>query len=766
MVKENWLAIFDEIVSETDIRNLHTRALAAFVDRYADGVASFVEARRKDDRELIVLDVRTGAPQHPACDIKKTERLAVLFIGNDAQPLVIMLRDDFPDTEHQQLVPEGFPAIICIDDRPWAEAELTWTPAELVERIVSWFHRAARGELQDARQPLDPNLMGSPLGFLIARSILAADVPEDLIAEHDAEHHHMLRVKRFADAGEINKSMEPFCIAAYRVPPESMTRFRYAPGNLDSLAAMLSERGIDLFADLKKRFGEWIAESETAAWRLNARFAVIVEMPIVAPGGELRDGTDHRAFVTTKSAGEIAVALGVAYSDENADVGSKVGYLRPFGKIDIDESAVAAIELQHAEVHLDFERDLATRLAGRNEPDTRRAVLIGAGAMGSHLADCLVREGRFKWTIIDDDRLLPHNLARHIARKGAVSRQKAGIVASHMNELLLDQEAVAEPIAANLFANGEAGDKIEKALSDADIIIDATASVVAERALSDHASDARRICTFFNPTGEAAVLLSEPLDRALTLRDLEAQYLGLVLRTDRLSRHLGVQADTIAYTGACRAITNRIPQSQVNVLTGLAASGLGKAVDSDEGSIAIWSISPEGAVTIDAVKPETALSYRVLDWVISIDAGLIQRIHDMRDERLPAETGGLLFGLVDIPASRIHLVDASLAPPDSKELPDGFERGIQGVEELLDSVRRRTAGQVRYVGEWHSHPPRASARPSTIDAQQIDWLAALMRMDSIPALMLIAGDSEFSVIFANETAYPINPENERPDEAA
>jgi hypothetical protein len=88
-----------------------------------------------------------------------------------------------------------------------------------------------------------------------------------------------------------------------------------------------------------------------------------------------------------------------------------------------------------------------------------------------------------------------------------------------------------------------------------------------------------------------------------------------------------------------------------------------------------------------------------------------------------------------------------------------FVRGTRGVEDLLENVRRRTAGQVRYVGEWHSHPPQASSRPSLVDARQIDWLAALMGMDSMPALMLIAADQEMAVIFAHERAKPLPPEH-------
>ena len=248
------------------------------------------------------------------------------------------------------------------------------------------------------------------------------------------------------------------------------------------------------------------------------------------------------------------------------------------------------------------------------------------------------------------------------------------------------------------------------------------------------------------------MLLAEPARRALTLRDLEAQYLGLVLRKESLAEHLGKEAETVAYTGACRAITNRIPQSRAAILSGLAALGMSAAVDGDDAAISIWTLQPNGSVATETVAPESVIRFRANGWKIAVDTGLLRRIYKIREARIPVETGGLLFGLVDIPAKRIHLVDASPAPPDSVERRNEFVRGVEGVDELMDSVCRRTAGQVRYVGEWHSHPPRASARPSAIDGQQIDWLAALMDMDSMPALMLIAAERELAVILAHEQA--------------
>lgn len=86
--------------------------------------------------------------------------------------------------------------------------------------------RAARGELHDARHPLDPILMGSLLSFIIGRAILDAGDTGDLVGEHDLGLDNVLRVKRQAEAGQITAGMEPVTIAAYRVAPERMKRAR------------------------------------------------------------------------------------------------------------------------------------------------------------------------------------------------------------------------------------------------------------------------------------------------------------------------------------------------------------------------------------------------------------------------------------------------------------------------------------------------------------------------------------------------------------
>lgn len=760
---ETWLATFEPHDPPSETEHREAAHLIAFVEGYADEIASFEEFRRCDQLALVILSVRTGRPQDSAVPLRHIERLGVCFSGPDSSPLVFMLRDDFPDTFHQQLPIEGIPRAICIDDREWEEARLGWTPAELLFRIQSWFERAANGTLHDPRQPVDPNFAASPYAFLISRTLIENPDHGDLIAIYLKNKGDTLIVQPMEDDGVRADSASPICVITYAVDPQAMQRMTFAPRTLGGLAKLLATYGIDLYDDLKTKFRNWLTDAARTNWRMNGKLAVIVQTPIIDPNDEQRDGEDIRAYLVAECVtGQIAQALGVAVCDETNITGDSVPFRRAIPAMPQDDEALSAFNVFLADVHLLMDRGLAATLSGESVADTRKAVLVGAGAAGSHLAEALGREGRFQWTVIDDDRLLPHNLARHTAKSADVLDHKANLVAKRLQDLTDDPAFSARAIAKKLRAGVDDQDDIDAALAEADLIIDASASPAAQRTLSDHSATGRRFSAFFNPAGTEAVLLAEPQDRTLTLRDLEAQYLRVPVQNPAHANHLTETVNAVAYTGACRAITNRMPESRVMVLGGLLAGALGSAATEPDGMIRIWQLTADGGVSALRIPPESVVPYEANGWRLSADAGLIASITEMRAAKLPRETGGVLYGLVDIIARSIHIVLASPAPEDSSEEIAGFMRGTGGVQEEMDRIGRQTAGQLRYIGEWHSHPPRVSTAPSATDLKQIDWLAGLMGRDEMPALMLIAGDHEVSLILAGQTATPLQTAGENP----
>ncbi|MBT9293090.1 ThiF family adenylyltransferase [Prosthecodimorpha staleyi] len=745
------MAWIDEWGAPVDLRDLAqptARSFVKYVETAASAVVSIAGAHRNEHgAEIVIVEMQTGAPQRPVAPIRRVEPLGLVFAGGGSMPLVLALREDFPDTEHQQLVPEGCPAAICIDDRPWDEARLTWTPAEMTQRIAAWYWRAARGDLHDPNQPLDPFFGLSRYSFVFPRAAFEAEPGSVELAGLINESGDDARVVITTPLARLKPEARKVRILplAYRVQPECMTRMRKAPRSLGSLMRFLDGRGVDLLADLRTRIRGWTGTNAESGLRLGSQLAIIVDMPVIAPNGTQPGTSDVRAFVSVSTVGEIGVALGVLHSVPRDAV--KSGFCRAIPEGAVDDGRLDALVLEFAQVHVEFDADRAAVLSGRDRVDARKAMLVGAGALGSHLAEFLARQGRFRWTIVDDDRLLPHNLARHTLQAIDIGRPKAQALAARLNAIFSPDERLVAPTAlvCNVLHPGDKADVLRAAFADADVVIDASASVAAARSIADQYGAARRASAFFNPSGEAAVVLVEDHARSITLRDVEAQYYRAVLREPALEKHFTAIADRFAYTGACRAVTSRIPESRVALLAAHAAEGLSQVLDTPNACIAVWSVSATGEVTL--TKPSVAAIERhaILNWEVSIDTSLKNDLISQRAAKVPNETGGVLLGIVDAYARKVLLVEALAAPPDSLETPFLFERGIAGLTDEVTAMMARTMDQVRYVGEWHSHPPRYSVQPSGTDLIQLSWLARVASMEELPALMVIVGDHELNV---------------------
>jgi proteasome lid subunit RPN8/RPN11 len=478
---------------------------------------------------------------------------------------------------------------------------------------------------------------------------------------------------------------------------------------------------------------------------LGALLAIIVEFPVMTPDDKPTSFVDTRAFVPSCKLGDLGVAIGALFPAAT-DQGSQSGYA-PALVAQVDERALEAIQIEVANVHIEFDQERAAELAGLPQADKRKVVMVGAGAIGSQMAMILAREGRFTWTVVDDDRLLPHNLARHSLEFRHLGQPKAAALCDQLNGLRPPSSAPsARAILCNVLSPGEHEAKLNEVLNGADVVIDASASVAAARFLSDHTTKARRVSTFFNPAGEAVVVLVEPADRHLTLRDLEAQYYRAVLRQPELERHLSATGERFAYTGACRALTNRIPQSRAALLSSLGAASLSQMLSEPTAGAGVWTERPNGSVVVSRSDTSEVFRAQRLKWTITIDKQLTEEIIAIRARSLPVETGGVLLGVVDAAARSIHIVDALSAPPDSVEQSVGFERGIEGLEKSIRDAMVRTMDQIRYVGEWHSHPPRTSIAPSDIDVTQIAWLSDVLSMENRPGVMLIAGDAGMNLL--------------------
>ena len=739
MTLHPWWEGFGRDVS--DLGELTTglaRELASVVAGDRVGGVALTGLRLSSERNCagVSFDVEVERPQDLQYPIRGVEPIAVLLPLDGGQPSVLCLREDFPETPHQNWVPSGVPCALCIDDRPWSEARLTTTGFDILRRIQVWLSKTARGELHDVAQPPEPLFFGTPLRLVLPfAALVGAKDPVELVGFVRDDNQGLILTGE-AQALDVAPAL---AVLGFQAQPQGITRLRHAPRTVEALASELTRCGICLYEELKCRLKTWAGLGESDVRRLTTRLAIIVAFPV--KGERQRQVNEIRAFITLETVGEIGVALGVLHVNQSG-VGDNRAYVAaiPAGPA-IDKQ----LKVEPAEVHFGLGRDLAAMVSGKAAPDLRRATLVGAGSLGSQFSLNLAREGAFAWTVVDEDELLPHNLVRHALFADDIGAPKANALAYRLGTLLN------EPVAAircNVLQPPEdMFSKLDAAFDDAEVIFDASASVAVSRHLCDLPdTDARRVCVFFTPSGNSVVLLVENAERTITLRDLEAQYFRIVLNGPNLSGHLDLEGAGVRISGSCRALTNRISASNAALLSALAARGAVHELRSDGAAVSIWTLTAEGEVQLVRRDAWPVTRVRAAEWTVVYDNGLTKEVADLRARKLPRETGGVLLGVVDMAARSVHMVHALPEPEDSRGSETEFQRGIVDLGEKVSRAISATMHQVRYIGEWHSHPEGTSAKPSAIDLVQVNWLGQELKEEGLPGLIAIsADDGSFSV---------------------
>lgn len=740
-----WIENDTQQIGVHELRIEGAVAVSTFIGLYGDMHAVRLKETRKskDERfEILILEVDVDLPQRPAASIAQTESIAVAIDARTGAPYIMALRPGFPETMHGSHSQDEFPPSLCVDDRPWQEARLSWNPNDFIGRIRSWLRRAANGELHDPIQPIESMYFSEPQKIIIPRDALTDPEKSGRLIACFVDENPDVFITKIGSENFVNEATKGrIVVLPVVLPTQPMQGMRRAPRTLEQLAKELEAAGFDLLSALRSKITEWSMHQGANKGVLTAFLAICVVTPIKNDQtGEI--ALDKKVFWTApKSAGDVGVSIGVLLPTKDEVKKSNVSYVKMLAPE--KSKSGQSINLITLDPILDFDRKLATSISGQESLASKKAVLIGAGSLGSHVAMCLAREGAFRWTIADKDALFPHNLARHVLRRPNLGHHKAVSLSTEICLLTMDGGA-AQPIVTDILApDGENSKLLDAAFAGSDVILDCSASIAVARHLCDlKQSNSRRISIFFNPAGTAVALLVEPASRSISLRSLEAQYYRLVMRSPELAQHLTEEVGGFRYTGSCRELTNKIPEHNAAILSAIGANGLIDALNSDEACLKIWKLEKTGEVKLFNTEVADCQTVKRGDWTVSSDSELEARLKVLRANHLPNETGGVLLGIVDHLARTVLIVDALDAPLDSVRTPSEFERGVQ---ELLPEIAKRskqTLHQVRYVGEWHSHPRGVLPEPSRTDIHQLAGLALHLHADGIPATMMIVGDDE------------------------
>jgi hypothetical protein len=712
-----------------------------------------VECRRGTDGEAfeaVVFEAEVERPQVTAHPIRRVERVAVVFREGDTRyPDVLVLRQDFPRTPHQSFRAAEYPRGLCLYDRPWQEVAIRWTPAAFVERVRYWLAQTARGRLHQEDQPLEQLLFDSGTRLVI---------PVELVGELSAERPIRLDVLLATGRDDCRTfvAVKPpegpsaapkFMATVFVARPQTHGIIRHTPANLFELHEFLADGGIDLIGQLRSRIEEW---GKPVADR-KAGLVIIVAMPLARTEGGEAERHDFWAFMTFETVRRVGVAIGLW-----GEVGGQLAWQLRFDESDRGRS----IPIHVLSPCFEFSRAGAAAANGL-KPDGRKVVAVGAGALGSQVIATLARGGFGSWTLVDEDDLLPHNLARHVLDNFDVGNTKATAVANYLDRLYAEAGGT-KAIVADVLSPGQKAAELDAAFAESELILDMAASVPVARHLAvEIKSYARRVSVFLNPTGTDVVVLAEAKDRSVPLDAIETQYYRAAATDPRFEGHLGTAPGRLRYGRSCRDITFEMPTHLVAMHAAIASQAVRAAIESESATIRVWRCDPRTMQVVLVDVPANGV-YRqeIGGWTLLIDRALLGRLADLRGTKLPNETGGVLLGVYDLSRRHVYVVDTIPSPPDSQEWPTLYIRGSEGLLAKVLAAGAASGGQLEYVGEWHSHPDGCGTSPSADDVTVFMWLTERMDDDGLPALMAIAGQGGASSWYlgriAPETAWTLD----------
>jgi integrative and conjugative element protein (TIGR02256 family) len=729
-VAEDFLDVGGIIVTPEMLAISRARETASVLSRGVLEYATLLECRRRDDgkEEILLIEVGVQTPQLKAYDIRPKERVALVFRSDDGRPDVLSLRPDFPQPPHLNLTQTEYPKSLCLYEEDWLEVKSSWTPARFVERVRYWFAETVKGTLHKDDQPLEPLILGSGYQVVVPYDLFTMKGTGDvqrLFVSMQEESSRVLIARRPERPSGFPHQGVPFVAVALRAEPQKHGIIKNAPANIFELHQFLSAAGLDLLGKLRSIESLWGDKSH-----LKAKLLLVVACPKTRGSKTSIESTDVWSFVIFKTVAEVLSAIGRRASGGGLILGEP-------GKDEQGQS----IPLQVCRTVYGFSDEMAAYLNGYEDEKKPKTVAIGLGALGSKVQLGLSRTGFGKWTLVDEDVLLPHNLARHQYTGFWLGCNKSDAAAVNTHSLFDDEEPPTS-IPANVLSPGEQEDALKKAFAEAEIILDMSASVPVARHLALKVeSKARRVSVFLNPAGTDLVILAEDVKRKTSLDALEFQLYRAVLSDPRLKKHLTDSTGRVRYSASCRDITSRVPDGQVSLLAAIASRAIPLMLEKKEAQISIWQLDKEtlgvNSFTLDVAKVQVE-DYS--GWSLVVDSGLKDKLQSLRKAKLPNETGGVLLGAFDHLHHRAYVVDTIPSPPDSEEWPTLYIRGSAMLAEEVERVQNGTAGNLEYIGEWHSHPKGFSCQPSNDDLKVFAWLTKHMDEEGQPALMSIVGD--------------------------
>lgn len=582
----------------------------------------------EDICEIICFDIEAELGQYRVNDIRKIERLCVQFWkDDDIIPFVYALRKGFPKVKHRNSVFNNWPECLCIYETPYEELKVTWTPNAFLEDIRNWLSKTAKDKLHQEDQQLEPFLLDFDGYVVLPRLINNDDYLQGFIINTtiDGKPFYYFRREEY----KIESNSELFVLSLVG-QPQTHGIINNKPRTLSDLNDFLVNAQINL---VDSCIGILKNIKEKNSKELEKFLLINVILPKKRYENSSDITTDQYVFHTNDTLKTLGEKFGIwEIFKENNYVAYILNPSTP------EKKQLETISVCSLKPLIEFDKYLAQILNNTTSGQDINFFTIGLGALGSQVFMNLCRSGFGRWTLIDDDLFMPHNLARHALKKDAIGKYKVNELSNQANYLINDN-TFSYPIVANILREKRVDtlEKINKILQLSDIVLDMSASIGVSRMIANDKrfENKRKISLFLNPNGTQLVILGEDYEFKYKLDYLEVCYYRELLTNSNLIDHFKSDLNEVRYSTSCRDISSRIPQENISIFAAISASALKKDVCRKEAVASIWKFDETNYTTCNTTVRlgEEIIIVKNNNWEIIYDDILLEKISIQREKK-------------------------------------------------------------------------------------------------------------------------------------
>ena len=672
---------------------------AATVHPYTKDVLCYVNG--KGDAVIKMLLTHLEIPDEPVFDIRDEEEIAIMCHTEDVNiPEVYALRKDFPtELPHSNAKPYARPVSLCVSDVAFADIRPQFNAHDFLNSIRRWFSLNSINRLHEANRPLEVFF-----GFQEVCCILNER------SDNNPYIKYSQKTKFSSTLEFVEKSEATHYLVG--IPTEKIyaRNFVRIPQTMGDLKEVQSTDQISLTDSFLTILTKSIAGKATLP---------LVILVYITQASKDNNKTSHELFLlkTNYSPKEIV---------HKKTILSKNAFEKWFYELSVEV------------VLLEFMISRCENAINNGIKDCFNKVsIVGTGTLGSAVIDHFVRQGcSEEINLVDCDILLPHNLSRHTLSTDKVMTSKVRSIKDTYHGILFQKINAIEGNFLTLNRNDR-----ERLFKDTELVMDFSTSIAVERKLADEECTFRRCTSFLNPKGDDIVLLIEDKARNSCLDLLEMDYYRNLIVDERFSHHLEQTETVRTNTFSCRSESMILNYENVRVLSAIISKQIRKYYTLGQACLSIWHFDAENGTVSSLPMTITNWHHEVLgDIKIYISDAVEKEIQTMTALSPDKETGGCLFGSYDRDHSSIYVYYMVPAPEDSIHSPVSFVRGFKGLTAEYERMTKLTYYQVRYLGEWHSHPNMPNT-PSETDKKQFEELWEEQQSQDLPFVQMICGNN-------------------------